>query len=182
MLVVNLLGGPGTGKSTTAAALFSLLKRAGYRAELVTERAKELCYERSPLMANQLYILAAQYRRLYNLNGHGLDVVVTDGPLALSHVYAAPPFNTEWWHTTVSQTVDTFANFNVFLHRVKPYGAYGRTQTEAEARALDTAILANPYIAVDAEITADASAEHAVFQLVQQRLAAAGVPVPEPVQ
>ena len=37
--VINLYGGPGTGKSTTAAALFALIKREGYNVELVTEFA-----------------------------------------------------------------------------------------------------------------------------------------------
>lgn len=170
MLVVNLLGGPGTGKSTTAAALFAAAKRAGYACELVTERAKELHYEGSPLMANQLYILAAQYRRLWALRSHGLDLVITDGPLALSHVYAAAPFDADWWHTTVSQTVDTFENFNVFLRRVKPYATYGRSQTESEARALDQAILASPYIPLHAVVDADATAENQIMALLDQRL------------
>jgi len=35
-LVVNLYGGPGTGKSTTAAATFAELKMAGINCELVS--------------------------------------------------------------------------------------------------------------------------------------------------
>jgi adenylylsulfate kinase-like enzyme len=40
--VINLFGGPGTGKSTLAAALFTDLKMKGINAELVTEFAKDL--------------------------------------------------------------------------------------------------------------------------------------------
>lgn len=40
-LVVNLLGGPGCGKSTGAAYIFSQLKMRNIDAELVTEFAKD---------------------------------------------------------------------------------------------------------------------------------------------
>lgn len=40
-LVVNLFGGPGSGKSTGAAYVFARLKMLGYNAELVTEFAKD---------------------------------------------------------------------------------------------------------------------------------------------
>lgn len=40
--VINLIGGPGSGKSTTAAGLFFRMKSMGVRCELVTEYAKEL--------------------------------------------------------------------------------------------------------------------------------------------
>lgn len=41
MLIINLFGAPGAGKSTGAAYVFSQLKAAGVNAELVTEFAKE---------------------------------------------------------------------------------------------------------------------------------------------
>ena len=40
--VLNLYGGPGVGKSTGAAYIFSMLKLAGINCELVREYAKEL--------------------------------------------------------------------------------------------------------------------------------------------
>jgi predicted ATPase len=55
--VINLYGGPGTGKSTTAAALFALMKREGYNVELVTEFAKDLVWtERNKELGDQIYI------------------------------------------------------------------------------------------------------------------------------
>ena len=39
-LVINLIGGPGCGKSTIAAELFSRLKKMGVTCELVTEYIK----------------------------------------------------------------------------------------------------------------------------------------------
>lgn len=39
--VISLWAGPGAGKSTTAAALFNLMKRERFEVELVTEVAKD---------------------------------------------------------------------------------------------------------------------------------------------
>lgn len=41
-IYVNLYGGPGSGKSTTAAGVVSQLKLLSINAELVTEYAKDL--------------------------------------------------------------------------------------------------------------------------------------------
>lgn len=41
MILINLFGAPGTGKSTGAAYIFSQLKMKGINAELVTEFAKD---------------------------------------------------------------------------------------------------------------------------------------------
>ena len=47
MLIINLFGAPGAGKSTGAAYVFSQLKAAGVNAELVTEFAKDKVWERN---------------------------------------------------------------------------------------------------------------------------------------
>lgn len=58
MLLVNLSGGPGSGKSTTAAYIFAKLKMLGYNAELVGEEARELIYDGAiPMLENQVLIL-----------------------------------------------------------------------------------------------------------------------------
>lgn len=45
-LIVNLVAGPGTGKSTTMAGVFYKLKSLGIDCEMVTEFAKELVWEK----------------------------------------------------------------------------------------------------------------------------------------
>ena len=87
MLVVNLFGPPGAGKSTGAAYVFSKLKLAGVNAELVTEFAKDKVWEDNKLaLANQAYLFGEQYYRLTRLGGK-VDVAVTDSPLLLSNFY-----------------------------------------------------------------------------------------------
>ena len=57
-ILCNIYGGPGSGKSTSAAGVFSLLKTHGVNAELVTEFAKDLVWEgRDVTLDNQPYIL-----------------------------------------------------------------------------------------------------------------------------
>ena len=45
MIVCNLFGSPGTGKSTLAAYVFAKLKMLGINCELVTEFAKDKTWE-----------------------------------------------------------------------------------------------------------------------------------------
>lgn len=54
MIVVNLYGGPGVGKSTGAAYVFARLKEAGVVAELVTEFAKDLTWGHSRAILDEV--------------------------------------------------------------------------------------------------------------------------------
>lgn len=139
MIVINLYGGPGTGKSTTAAGLFYNLKSLGHKTELVTEYAKDIVYEgHLNIFEDQLFILANQRRKLVRLENHRLDFVITDCPLLLNWVYGAT--ESVIFHTLVKEYYDKFANINIFLNRVKPFQSYGRIQKEDTAKEIDTRI------------------------------------------
>lgn len=141
MLVVNLSGAPGAGKSTGAAYIFSQLKMHGVDAELVTEYAKDKVWEDSPVVfENQLYIFSKQLFRLTRLEGK-VDVVVTDSPIILSLIYNNDRvrFGDEF-DALVKKVNSTFKSLDYFVTRVKPYNANGRFQTEAESDALSDRI------------------------------------------
>ena len=53
-MVINLLGGPGCGKSTVAAGIFHQLKSLGYSTELVTEYVKDIVYDK---LANPVRVI-----------------------------------------------------------------------------------------------------------------------------
>ena len=87
-LVINLLGSPGSGKSTTAALLFGEMKKRGYSVDLVPEYAKELIWEgREATFEDEVYIFAKQNHRVFRLNGK-VDFIVTDAPL-LQKLYSS---------------------------------------------------------------------------------------------
>lgn len=136
ILVVNLFGAPGAGKSTGAAYVFSKLKLSGINAELVTEFAKDKVWEESrAAFQNQTYIFGEQYFRISKLDGK-VDVVVTDSPILLSKFYNNDENLDAELDALVTKAFNSYCNMNVFINRVKPYNPAGRFQTENESDAL----------------------------------------------
>lgn len=148
-IIVNLFGGPGSGKSTTAAGVFNKLKLAGVNCEIVTEFAKHVTWKKDlNTLKNQIYVFAKQHDRMFHLKEQ-VNVIITDSPIIMGLIY------TDW--NTVSKSfeqlvVDEFArpdaiNVNIFINRVKPYNPSGRNQTVDEAIEKDNDIykLLNKY-------------------------------------
>ena len=144
MLVINIFGGPGVGKSTLAAEVFAHFKKNKLNVELVTEYAKDLVWEeRNNILKDQLYILAKQNRRLERLRNKGIDVVVTDSPLLLGKIYFdLYNFNDinniskkdSLLRELIIETFLSYNNMNVLLSRNKDfeYQTTGRVQKNVE--------------------------------------------------
>lgn len=138
MIVVNLFGAPGSGKSTGAARIFSNLKMKGVNIELVTEYAKDKVWEENKAVFNdQLYIFGKQNFRLSRLKDK-VDVVITDSPIFLSILYNKTYTNT--FDKLVKEIFNSYDNLNFFIKRVKPYCPIGRFQTEKESDGLSTSL------------------------------------------
>ncbi len=133
---INVFGGPGVGKSTTAALLFGMLKCNGVNCELITEFPKDLVYEgRLNTFKNQSYVWSKQYHRMWRVKDH-VDVIVTDSPLLLQTAYddrylcGLTPL--------IVESHRKFDNFNILVERGKlPYEPSGRYQTEDQAKEVD---------------------------------------------
>lgn len=136
--VINLYGGPGTGKSTNAARIFTILKDKGVEVELVTEFAKDCVWEKRLFtLENQVYVFAKQYHRIHRLLGQ-VEFIVTDSPILQGCVYDDSG-STEL-QDLVLHCHRQMETFDVCLLRTKKYQPNGRMQTEADAVNLDRKI------------------------------------------
>lgn len=138
-IVINLLGGPGVGKTTLFASIFAALKMEGLDVEMAPEYVKDLVWEESfKKIENQLYILGKQHNRLFRLKGK-VQVIVTDSPLLNSIVYFQgknPHFK-----EMVLWEFNQMNNLNYLFERSFKYEQSGRYQDEEGAIRLDTAFL-----------------------------------------
>ena len=138
-LIVNLYGGPGSGKSTMAARIFAELKDLGINCELATEYAKDVTWQKGfHILSNQLYIFAKQQHRIWRLDGQ-VDVIVTDSPLLNSLIYGSED-TSETFKTLVVEEYKKRNSLDIFLKRTKPYNIAGRSQTLDEAKEIDDRI------------------------------------------
>lgn len=138
-LIVNMMGGPGSGKSTNAARIFAALKDLNYNVELVTEYAKDLTWGESyNVLRDQIYVFGKQQHRIWRLDGK-VDIILTDSPLLLSTVYGETETSKEFKDLVVSEYFRR-PTINIMLNRVKQYNPKGRNQTLDEAIGLDERI------------------------------------------
>lgn len=132
-IVVNLFGGPGSGKSTGAAYIFSMLKLHGINAELVTEFAKDKVWENNPeVFKDQLYIFGKQHFKINRVYGK-VDVIISDSPLLLSIIYNQDRSLGESFNQVVYNVFNSFNNLNYIINRIKEYNPIGRFQTEEQS-------------------------------------------------
>lgn len=144
MILINLWGGPGSGKSTTAASLFVDLKNNGISAELVGEYAKEMYYQgRTHLLGpggNQIELFAGQYGRIKNLERAGCQVAISDSPLLMQLIYCQDYPYFASLKAMAEKSLGEFTNIDVFIRRTKHFDPFGRVQkTVEEARVFDVA-------------------------------------------
>lgn len=137
-LIVNFAAGPGAGKTTLCAGVFTELKLLGINCEIAPEYAKGIVWEGSlHKLKNQIYIFGKQHQAIFRLCGK-VDVVLTDSPIFLSTIYdkRRDPLFRQY----VLQEFDRFNNLNFYVRREKKYLPKGRTQTEEEAREVDDTV------------------------------------------
>ena len=139
-IVINMFAGPGTGKSTTAAGVFSLLKMHGVNAELITEFAKDLTWEeRFKTLEDQRYVWGKQHHKMWRVKDH-VDVMVTDSPTLLGLIYGKN--NSVCFSELILESFNEFDNTNYFLMRLKEFNPKGRNQNEEKSKRLDKEIAA----------------------------------------
>lgn len=160
--VINILGGSGIGKSTTAAHLFAEMKYRGMHCELVREYVKMWAWQDKKVGPyDQMYLLGKQSKYESMLYGK-VDYVVTDSPLILCPVY-------ELYHSGKITVGEAALNFiesaklqgvehvNFVLKRGKKFDTRGRYDTLEQAIEVDDVVRNYlkdnniPYVELDCE-------------------------------
>lgn len=138
-LVVNLIGGPCSGKSTIAAELFARLKKMGIHCELVSEYIKERIYEENKTMpVNQIAIFGMEHYAISNKIGK-VDVIVHDGSFINNIIYKNED-NSEFDELIIAE-YNKFNNLDFFIKRGNiEFETYGRIHNLKQSKELDNII------------------------------------------
>lgn len=143
--VINLFGGSGIGKSTTAAHLFAEMKYRGLHCELVREYVKSWAWENKPIGPfDQMYLLGKQSKYESILYGK-VDYIVTDSPLLMCPIYeryysgkdCVGPAAVNFLEDAKSKGVH---HLNFLLKRFAEFDTRGRFETAEQAQAVDVAV------------------------------------------
>lgn len=140
--IINLIGGPGIGKTTISALLFAKLKLNKYVVEFVQEYAKTLVWLKNfDILNNQFYVTQTQYNLLKQINGQ-VDFIVSDGPICGALYYNLHnkdnTSNIQKTEKYILECFNSFNNINIFLERGDfDYEVQGRLQTKEESYEID---------------------------------------------
>lgn len=148
--IVCLWGGPGTGKSTTCAGIYSKLKKLKFNVEMNREYIKDWVWEKREILdGDQVYITAKQLRKEKIYIREGLEFIITDSPAALCTFYGNKYDKYEMEFGACKLVVKQHHQFckdngykieHYFLIRTKEYNPAGRIQTEDVAKSFDQEI------------------------------------------
>jgi len=122
--IINLFGGPCSGKSTISSGLFYELKRRNISCDNPYEFPKQVAWEKNDSQINdQLFIFANQHRGIAECFNK-VDYIIIDSPVMFSTIYHSyytkgyPAENYgQSFHQMVVDLHKTYDNLNILLKR-----------------------------------------------------------------
>jgi len=136
MININVFGGPGLGKSTTAAGLFHKMKTKDYKVEYIQEYAKELTFGKDFIkLSDQLLLLGEQHHRMFRIKDQ-VDYIIHDSPFILGMIYASDDMiPLDEFEALILKLYYRYNHINIFLKRSSEhkFQEYGRNQNLEEA-------------------------------------------------
>lgn len=134
-IVISFVGAPGAGKSTAALGLSYELKKKAQNVEYVQEFAKDLTYNNllEKYIPNQSYIIAEQYKKIYDLIEQ-VDYIVTDAGIEISAFHASQESKVvedlAWYLRNKTEQI------TIFIERDEDvkYDKNGRIESEQESQ------------------------------------------------
>ena len=139
-IIVNIIGGPGIGKSILTSEVFAKLKRKFISAEISPEYIKKKLREGAiKAVQSQIYIFGKQQYQLFSMKDE-VDVIVTDSPFILSTIYDSS--NCEELKKLVMKEFNKYTNLVYYIDRDIniPYEHEGRYQDFDGAKEVDKSI------------------------------------------
>ena len=139
-IVVNIIGGPGVGKSILTSEVFVELKRRFVSAEISPEYIKKKLREGSmKAVQSQIYIFGKQQYQLFTMKDE-VDVIVTDSPFVLSSIYDTS--GCEELRAIIMKEFNKYDNMVYYIDRDTevPYEQEGRYQDVDGAKQVDTTV------------------------------------------
>lgn len=139
-IVVNLMGGPGVGKTIISKEVFAALKREGIACDESPEYIKRKLREKAmKVIESQLYIFGKQQFQLYTLKDE-VDVIITDSPLLNCSIYDKEkcPF----LKGLILKEFNKYTNLTYFIERDDnyKYETEGRYQNLEGAKKVDVEV------------------------------------------
>jgi nicotinamide riboside kinase len=136
-IVINLIGGPGCGKSIMAAKLFEKLKLKYVSCDISMEYIKRKLREKAlKVIESQIYIFGKQQFQLFTMKDE-VQVIITDSPLILSSIYD----KTDCPHlkALIIKEFKSYNNLTYFIERDESveYEQEGRYQDLKGAKEVD---------------------------------------------
>lgn len=136
-IIVNILGGPGVGKSILTSDIFAELKRRFISAEISPEYIKKKLREGAlKAVESQIYIFGKQQYQIFSMKDE-VDVIVTDSPFIFCSIYDKTK-NKEL-ESLIMTEFNKYDNLNYLILRDKdvPYEQEGRYQDYDGASEVD---------------------------------------------
>jgi hypothetical protein len=145
--VINIIGGPGCGKSMFSAAIVLYLHLHGKTVETIPDHAKALVWQRNfEVLKNQYFIAQRQFEMLNLLDGQ-VQFLMTESSLPqvlyYNESYEANICDVEKTRAQILEWHRMYDNVNILVERgEKRYVRAGRFQEEEQARAIDLGLRA----------------------------------------
>ncbi|HUS50731.1 MAG TPA: AAA family ATPase [Candidatus Paceibacterota bacterium] len=136
-IVINLIGGPGCGKSIMAAKLFEKLKLKYISCDISMEYIKRKLREKAlKVIESQIYIFGKQQFQLFTMKDE-VEVIITDSPIILSAIYDKT--NCPHLKALILKEFSVYKNLTYFIDRDEEveYEQEGRYQDLKGAKEVD---------------------------------------------
>jgi hypothetical protein len=178
-IIINFFGGPGIGKSTQSAELFTLMKKNHMDVELTFEYPKIVAWEENySAIRDQFFITANQHRNISRLYGK-VKYIIVDSPIILGTVYKdlyndQPEYPSSFYDDSFDYFIfnlfKKYNNLNILLRRDdSTYDQNGRFQNLEQSKEIDETIkdklenLELPYV----EFTVCKNTAEQIFNYIQ---------------